>query len=239
MVAIKSFFSTFQQGLTQLVFPDVCVCCGREPLQQSRHVCSFCIEKRFEHPGNSNPQSTGDVILPDGVSMQFALWKFDKGGMLQNLMHHLKYERLTGIGRQLGKVLAQRVKNHPLVQSQSFTENFLLLPVPLHYLKFRRRGFNQAFSIAKGISRILPVPICDINTVGRKKYTQTQTGFSLQKRIKNMDDAFSVPHPEKISEKKIIIIDDVFTTGSTSFELAKTVINAGAKSAMIWTVAQA
>lgn len=239
MKRLKTFFATVKQGVTGIVFPDICICCGQEALQHGRHICPFCLEKRFEYPNVENTASTSDVILPDAVQMQYALWNFDKGGLLQNLMHHLKYERLTGIGYQLGKTLARRVKTNAFVQPDLLKHESLLIPVPLHYLKFRKRGFNQAFSIAKGIKDVLSIPICSIDTVRRIKYTQSQTGFSLQKRINNMDSAFSVAHPDRIREKKLIIVDDVFTTGATSFELAKTLKKTGASSIFIWTVAQA
>lgn len=239
MKELKTFFSTIKQGITGIVFPDICICCGQEALQHGHHICPFCLEKRFEYPNAKNTASTSDVILPNAVQMQYALWNFDKGGLLQNLMHHLKYERLTGIGHQLGKALARRVKSNTLVQPDVLKHESLLIPVPLHYLKFRKRGFNQAFSIAKGIKDVLSIPICSIDTVRRTKYTQSQTGFSLQKRIHNMSDAFSVAYPNRIKGKTLIIVDDVFTTGATSFELAQTLNEAGASSIFIWTVAQA
>ncbi len=158
---------------------------------------------------------------------------------MQRLLHELKYNCLVSIGRQLGKALARRVKKHPAVQKVLSGNNSLLIPVPLHYLKFRKRGFNQAFTIARGIDEVLDLPICKIDTVRRKKYTLSQTGFTLERRIKNMKNAFQISKPERVSGKTIIIVDDVFTTGSTAFELAKTLKKAGAEAIMIWTVAQA
>lgn len=239
MNRLAALWNQLSHGIGQVIFPDICVCCGQETLHRGHHICPFCLDKRFEYPEPVNSVRTSNAIVPDAVQMQFALWTFDKGGILQNLMHQLKYERLTGIGHQMGETLARRVEGHEIVQEALQEQEALLVPVPLHYLKFRRRGFNQAFSIARGIQNVLKIPICSINAVRRTKNTRSQTGFSLQKRIENMDDAFKVARPNQFKDKLLIIIDDVFTTGATSFELAQTLAQTGAAGIFIWTVAQA
>lgn len=203
------------------------------------HICTFCLHKRFEDANPNNSRSTGGVILPEMVEVQHALWKFDKGGVLQNLMHHLKYERLISVGIQLGGVLARRAVRHSLIEKLLDTGDPILVPVPLHYLKFRRRGFNQAFYVARGIEQVLDIPICAIDAVVRNRFTRSQTGFTLEQRIENMREAFRVRAPEVLRNKTVIIVDDVFTTGSTSFELARTIKEAGPEVIMIWTIAQA
>lgn len=236
---ILSAIKKFQGGLSNIVFPNVCLCCGRETIEKDKYLCSFCLTERFEDANLENKQTSSNVILPDGVILQHALWQFDKDGDLQKLLHALKYDRLTSIGQQLGSALAKRVNKHPRAHVLLDRNKALLVPVPLHYLKFKKRGFNQAFTIARGIKNILNLPICDINAVRRNKFTKSQTGFTLEKRIDNMKDAFRVSQPKQLENKMLIIVDDVFTTGSTSFELARTLKEAGASSIMIWTVAQA
>src|SRR5699024_4898760 len=100
-------------------------------------------------------------------------------------------------------------------------------------------GFNQAFSISRGIRDILDIPITSIKTVVRTKNTTSQTGLSLEKRQANVHNVFRVNDKTRLSGKTAIVIDDVFTTGATSFELAKTLSDAGASSVIIWTIAQA
>ena len=231
--------SNIQTGFSQIFFPNVCLVCGRQPTRRDQHICSFCLHNRFETAITDRRESSSGVILPDRVTMQQALWKFDKAGLGQKLIHHLKYERLTNVGRQLGSVLARRLNQKPVVQKLLSQHPSVLIPVPLHPLKLKRRGFNQSFYIAKGVQQVLAISICEDGTIIRQKNTKSQTGFSLQKRIDNMREAFCVKKPEEISAKTVIIVDDVFTTGATSFELAKTLIHAGAESAMIWTIAQA
>lgn len=203
------------------------------------HLCTFCLHKRFEDANPDNNRSAGGVILPEMVEVQHALWKFDKGGILQNLMHHLKYERLISVGTQLGGVLARRALQNPIIRTFLEKSDTILAPVPLHYLKFRKRGFNQTFHVARGIEQELDIPICSLDAVVRSRFTRSQTGFTLEQRIENMHEAFRVRTPEVFQAKTVIIVDDVFTTGSTSFELAKTIKEAGPEAIMIWTIAQA
>ncbi len=228
------------KGFTQIIFPNVCVCCGRENTQAQRQLCSFCLKDRFEDANPENERVSSDVLLPEGIFVQHALWQFDKGGDLQNLLHKLKYERLTTIGVDLGRKLGQRVSRHPLLVNLFKEHEAVVLPVPLHYLKRRYRGFNQAFKLAQGFQeQWQDMQICKIGDVVRTKNTRSQTGFSLEKRLKNMENAFTIKNSNAVRNKLVVIIDDVFTTGATTFELSQALKKAGAGPIIILTVAQA
>lgn len=230
----------FLEGLSSVAFPRVCICCGMESTEKEHNICSFCKEERFESANPHYLTSSSGVILPEGVIVQHALWLFDKGGLLQHLMHYLKYERLTVIGSELGRMLARSLMKHPELEDiLEYRKHILLVPVPLHYLKFRKRGFNQAFMIGKGMQEVLDVPICNLKSVIRKKNTRSQTGFTIEKRISNIKDAFRVRNPEVFRDKYLIIVDDVFTTGSTTFELTGSLRETGCRDIIIATVAQA
>src|SRR5699024_5323826 len=119
--------------------------------------------ERFQDANPYNAPASGDTLLPDGVVFQHALWQFDKGGDLQNLLHLLKYERLTAIGVDLGRKLGERIRVHPPLNKYLSENESVLLPVPLHPRKFRYRGFNQAFKIACGFQEVWPdLEICDV-----------------------------------------------------------------------------
>lgn len=227
------------QGLSGVAFPKVCVCCGLETTRLERDICSFCLEEQFEEIDSEGKLQTSDLLLPAGVYAQVALWQFDKGGHLQDLMHYLKYERLTQIGRQLGERIGRKLQHHTLVAPLLDPERAILVPVPLHYLKFRSRGFNQAFEIARGMQSVLSLPVCPIRSVVRRRHTRSQTGLKLEDRIDNIKRAFRVRDPELFEDKWTVVVDDVFTTGTTTFELANVLLSAGAKGAIIATVAQA
>ncbi|MFH5831558.1 ComF family protein [Halalkalibaculum sp. DA3122] len=237
-MGISNFIKT---GLAGIVFPNVCVCCGMEVTEQQRQICTFCLMERFEDANPENTDTSAAELLPDGVWAQHALWQFDKGGALQDLMHQLKYNHLKQIGVQLGERLGWRTLQHPGIAAmmEEYSSNSLLVPVPLHYIKFMQRGFNQAFTIAQGLQKKLDIPICGISDVVRQKNTRSQTGFDLEERNANMKDAFRVKNGEEIADKLSIVVDDVFTTGATSFELAGKLLEAGADGVIILTVAQA
>ncbi len=228
------------KNFKQIVFPNVCVCCGCENTHRERQICSFCLEDRFEDANPENKSVSSDSLLPAGVLIQHALWQFDKGGDLQNLLHQLKYERLTTVGIDLGRKLGYRVKNHPRIAHLIENHESLIVPVPLHYLKFRYRGFNQAFKLAQGFREVWSeLPICEVDDIIRTKNTRTQTGFTLQKRLRNMDNAFAVKNKTLFKNRLCVIVDDVFTTGATTFELAHTLRKVESGSVIILTIAQA
>lgn len=228
------------KGFTRIIFPNVCVCCGRENTQRQRQLCSFCLKDRFEDANPDNERVSSDALLPEGIVVQHALWQFDKGGDLQNLLHKLKYERLTTVGVDLGRKLGQRVAGHPLLVDLFEEHKTAILPVPLHYLKYRYRGFNQAFKLAQGFQEVWQdIPICKVKDVVRTKNTRSQTGFSLEKRLENMENAFKIKNNQAIKNRLVIIVDDVFTTGATTFELAQALKKEGAGPVVILTVAQA
>lgn len=235
-----SNFLHFANGFKRLVFPNVCVCCGREHTEDQRQICSFCLRDRFEDGNPENNNVSSDSLLPDGILIQHALWQFDKAGDLQNLLHQLKYERLTTVGCDLGRALGRRVQKHAGIVNLVDAHESVVVPVPLHYLKYRYRGFNQAFKLAQGFQEIWDeIPICGIDDIVRIKNTRSQTGFSLEKRLKNLQKAFKVKNNILINNRLCIIIDDVFTTGATTFELADTLKESGAGPVIILTVAQA
>ncbi len=173
--------------------------------------------------------------MPETISFQFALWNFDKGGFLQDLLHALKYNQLSGVGVDLGRTLGAALCDHNILNDDSW----LIVPVPLHQKRKKKRGYNQARKIAKGVCASTGCTLIDEQIVTRVKHTATQTGFSLEKRNKNIASAFAVKDLSGLSGAVCLIIDDVFTTGATTFELAGTLVKAGVRKIGIATVAQA
>lgn len=224
------------EGLGDLLFPSICFVCGGFLPKNADHICYDCISSQFEEANPDFKQSSSDTLLPEGISLQHALWKFDKGGYLQELLHAFKYHSLVGIGHDLGIALAHNVIENPHFK---LTENSVLVPVPLHPKKMRKRGYNQARLIAEGVHQIIQADICDPMSIARVKNTRTQTGFTLKKRRENIERAFRVEISNSIHGKDCIIVDDVFTTGATAFELSDTLLKAGANETMIITIAQA
>ncbi|MCC5904943.1 MAG: ComF family protein [Balneolaceae bacterium] len=168
------------------------------------------------------------------------MWYFDKGGYLQKLLHDLKYHHLKGVGVELGECLGRAFLNN---LDSSIREEFalvkpLLVPVPLYKSRQRKRGYNQARAMAEGVARVTSWPVSREGLIIRKKNTKTQTGLNSHERENNLSGAFEVTDSAELQDKFLILIDDVFTTGSTTFEVAKTVLNDEEKAGIL-TVAKA
>lgn len=134
---------------------------------------------------------------------------FTNEGLLQHLLHKLKYDGKKEIGTFLGKTLA-----HDLQQVKWSEKIDAIIPVPLHPKKEATRGFNQAEIIAEGMQEVLNIPVIT-DVLHRARYTESQTKKTREERLLNMKDAFEVKHREKITGKHLLLIDDVLTTGAT------------------------
>ena len=145
-----SGFTYIKKGILDVLFPHVCVLCGLRLSTKEQFVCTECIKMRFEAANPEMKAVSSNTLLPEGIVLQQALWKFDKGGYLQDLLHQLKYGRLTGVGEDLGIELAYSLQINPFFV---YDENMALLPVPLHPKKMRIRGYNQAFLLRKELAR--------------------------------------------------------------------------------------
>lgn len=233
-------FQEIARGIVNVAFPDICYICGRNLGKNEHTICIDCLTNRFPTADSSGEYSSAEMVLPDAVKSQTALWNFDKGGILQEALHQLKYERLTGIGKDFGKALGWHLKKHPVYSDKIMNNSqMVIVPVPLHHKKLSKRGYNQARCIAEGVKGVINTEIVPQKAVIRTKNTKTQTGFTLEQRRENLYGAFEAAQPSFIKNCLCLIVDDVFTTGATTFELAHTLIKAGARNTAIVTVAQA
>jgi ComF family protein len=211
--------------------------CKTRLYRWEKYLCEECLKYRYKDPNPDKHRTCEGILLPDTVYFQEALWKFDSGGTLQELLHHLKYQGLGAVGIRLGEQLGKKLTEHPGFQLwKEKNEIIEVTSVPLHPKKKRIRGYNQAHKIAIGVSRGSDTQLLPYNALSRTRYTETQTHFTHEERIKNMEGVF-VADSEHVNGKCMLIADDVFTTGATSYACAKALIKAGAKEVGIVTVA--
>jgi len=142
------------------------------------------------------------------VAYATSLLFFEKGGRYQTLIHQLKYHGKKQAGIFLGKLLG-----YSLLDS-NFDEADLIVSVPLHKTKLRRRGFNQSEIIARGISEITGKPLAK-NVLRRKINTKSQTLHKRYARWENVEGIFECINPDLIKHKHVLLVDDVITTGAT------------------------
>jgi ComF family protein len=196
------------KNIFDLFFPETCHGCGTPLYEHEKMLCDYC---KFNLPFTNFHKVVdneveqvfyGRVYIYQATS----LLHFSKHGSVQSLMHNLKYKNRPDIGIYLGKIAGKQLKNY-------YSEVDILMPVPLHKSKLKKRGYNQSEMIAKGISLITGIPIAD--NLQKVKATKTQTKKSREERYLNTLDSFQVVNPDFLSNKHILIVDDVLTTGAT------------------------
>ncbi len=162
-----------------------------------------------------------------------AFLRFRKTGVVQHLLHQLKYNNHPEIGVRLGKIYGNE-----LVDAGLGKEFDLIIPIPLHPSRKRRRGYNQSAKFAEGLSSTMQIP-WDESIAERIMRTTTQTRKTKIERWENVKDVFLIRHPEKIVNKRILLIDDVITTGATLEACGHHLINSGCSELSIACLAEA
>lgn len=224
------------QSYAEIAFPPTCACCGTSTNSEERFICSLCRTERFENVFDERKD-----ILPESVTFLNTMWYFDKGGYLQDLLHKLKYHHLRGVGLELGYLLGTHFLHRHSQDKLDRIYNMkpLIVPVPLHRSKKRKRGYNQARALGEGVAKSTGWDIIGPGFITRTKKTKTQTGLNLKQRSENLRGAFQIEDPEPLKDRLSVIVDDVFTTGATTFELAGTLQEVTGNRSGILTVARA
>ena len=195
----------------ELLYPRICVVCGQKLISGEQHICLSCLlhmPRTNYHLLDENPMEQlfyGRVP----VEKACAYFEFRKGSDYQKILHQLKYRGMKELGEYLGNRFGAE-----LIRSGRFPQVDLICPVPLHPKKERKRGYNQSYHIARGLSEALQVPV-DCTNLKREVFTSTQTRKSRFARWQNVDGIFTVPDPSLFDGKHLLLVDDVVTTGAT------------------------
>ena len=208
------FCESCRKGLTPIASP-FCSRCGLPFVSREgdNHVCSECLlEKKYFRRAR-------------------AFGVYD--GSLMEAIHLLKYGKKSSLSRPLSTLARETF-------FQFWDEGGidLLVSVPLHMKRLRERGFNQAHLLIRRWAKQEGIPF-DGLTLSRSRWTEPQTTLSRSERQKNIKGAFSLRHPEKIKGRKILLVDDVYTTGATVNECARVLMKAGAEFVDVLTLARA
>jgi ComF family protein len=202
---------TFYEDFLALVFPKTCCVCKRSLYDFENQICKICIAALPVTNYHLRPQNNDLVVKILGLTrpnLVMSFLRFTKQGVSQKLLHQLKYKNKPEIGIELGRIYGY------ILDQQGFKNSWdYVVPVPLHPLKQKRRGYNQSEQFALGLSEILGVPV--LNALQRNQFTETQTSKSRLERIKNVSEVFEVNKNVMIQSKKLLLVDDVMTTGAT------------------------
>ena len=228
-------FKSIAQDFLSLFFPLYCLGCSRSLVKGEDILCTGCLTqlpKTQYHTRIENPvlnKLSGRLPIRHG----WAFLKFQKGGMVQHLLHQLKYNNHPEIGERLGKAYGRE-----LAMAALGNEFDLIVPVPLHRSRLRHRGYNQSAHFAKGLSESLEVPWDESISI-RLQATATQTRKSRGERWENVRSVFSVGPQGLISNKRILLVDDVITTGATLEACGQHLFDSGCTSVSVACIAEA
>lgn len=208
--------------LSALFFPRICPVCGEAMGEGEELMCTRC---RFEIPltgysgQTDNPVAEkfwGHLPLAQAGSFFFYSEKSD----FRNLVHAFKYRGGWRLASGMGEWYGSALKEGGL-----YGDVDTIIPVPLHYLRLMRRGYNQSEYIARGISRALGIPV-DTRSVRRKVNNPSQTLSQADERWENVQGIFTVRRPEALQGRHILLVDDVLTTGATIISCAGAILAA-------------
>ncbi len=225
---------TIFEDFTSLFFPHYCLACQGPMVKGEDILCTSCLAdlpKTSYHLRNENPVKSRLLgRLP--LKYAWAFLKFRKNGMVQHLLHQLKYNNHPEVGVRLGQAYGLE-----LSQSGYMSEFDLIVPVPLHHSRKRQRGYNQSAQFAVGLSQALNIQ-WDESVSVRLHSTGTQTNRSKSDRWENVKDVFSLGG-NSIAGKRILLVDDVITTGATLEACGQHLISNGCRELSVACIAEA
>lgn len=199
------------ESLINLFFPKVCSGCSSFLLTNENVICTSCRHDipLTNHHLNPDNEAYKKFYGRIPVLHASALFYFHKKGIVQELIHNLKYKGHEEIGAILGEWYAEDLKTIPLLQTADE-----IIPVPLHQRKLRERGYNQVTAFGKSLSSSLKIDY-NASLLKRNVYSKTQSKKNLLGRTEGIETVFDISFTEKDHNKHFILIDDVITTGAT------------------------
>ncbi len=207
MISLKNIV----HSLEHVFFPHICAGCGTDILDASQLICLHCMERlpqtRFHMHANNPVEKIFWGRLP--LSSVSSHYYFSKDSLLQHLMHEFKYNGKKELGEFFGGQMGDA-----FLQSNRFRFIDALVPLPLFTRRERIRGFNQATVLCEGIASVMNLPVLK-KVIQRNKHTETQTHKGRIERWKNIEGKFTLTDGAAISNRHILLVDDVITTGAT------------------------
>jgi ComF family protein len=238
---LKQFFT----NLADILFPSKCITCDAVLNDKNLRFCDYCFAKinfiksplcnccGLPYFGNNESDHLCGNCINTKAHFFSARAAGQYDGVLLNAIHQFKYKEKTAIGKTLGKLMAEYEYS-----SLNIKEYSLIIPVPLHLNRLRERGFNQSAMLAKVLAKKFSIPL-DVTSLKRYIYTEPQISLGKKEREANVKGVFEVTNKKMVKGQKIIIVDDVYTTGNTVKECARVLMKNKAKQVAVLTLARA
>lgn len=219
--------------LINLIFPKLCFGCNSLLLNNEFIICSKCnhdMPFTLHHLLDNNDTTKkfyGIIPIEFGSSMLY----FHQNGIVQNLIHNLKYKNQQQIGSFLGKLYSEDLKSVTKIKTMSE-----IIPVPLHKKRLEERGYNQVTTFCEALSNELKIPLNN-SLLYRNYYSKTQTKKDKEARKEVSNALFDVHYTEKDHNKHFLLVDDVITSGATLEACARTLLKIPNTKVSIITIA--
>jgi ComF family protein len=228
-MVIKAWY----EALVHVFYPSLCYGCNNELVQGDQYICLQCQTEMGRTYFESIRDNPVEKLFWGRADIQCAASTFyyiDKTP-LQQIVHHIKYRQEKELGIHMGEIMG-------IHGSGLFTEckTDLCIPMPLHPKKEYKRGYNQASLLCEGIFKQTGIPYNEKALV-RNENTRTQTKKSRIERWKNVASVFDVIEPLVINDKHVVVVDDVITTGASTEACVNTLLQHGAKTVGIYSLA--
>jgi ComF family protein len=240
-----SLLKTACDAALNFVYPAVCQVCGKERATAREGyvggkcwsdlrflTAPFCERCGLPYEGSITHSFTCQNCLGVEFDFRFARSAMVANRMILQVIGSYKYNRAVWFEPFLGDLLTRQAA--PALAAQKWD---LIVPVPLHPLKEREREFNQAERLARHLGRALRIPM-NTRLVRRAKFTGTQTLLTRSQRALNVDGAFVPRAGKQLNGEKVILVDDVLTTGATTSACARALRECGAGDVCVWTLAR-
>jgi len=221
---LKQVFNT----MAEFISPLHCHICSKKINKNNYKYFFLCLDCYAEMPPPPSPDYVTNKLISNiskdnlAITNAFSLFSLHENFKFINLIHSLKYYGFRKIGTELGLELGKIIGNYDK------TDYNFVIPVPIHSARIRERGFNQSKIIAEGIGVEISTSVND-KIIKRNKYTETQTLLSADERMTNVANVFVAGSKKKlINKSRILLVDDVLTTGSTINSAANCLLDWGA-----------
>lgn len=213
---IRSGLRTLGAGLAGLVYPALCLGCERRLSEPTLALCPTCLR--------SLPRADAALVaaaLTDStIEHAVALWTFDPGGTVRRVQHALKYGGRPSLGVPLGRLVGRAFLEAGVLPD-------VVAPIPLSHVRRLERGYNQAAGLAEGVAEELGARV-EIDLLVRTRATQKQSKLSRARRRENVAGAFALRNGANVAGLRVLLVDDVLTTGATVDAAARVLAEVGA-----------
>lgn len=211
----------------ELLLPETCMICGGKLLMNEKYLCLLCqanLPLTYFWNQNRNPMADrfnegiqtaldqGWIRGPERYAYACSLFYYDDEDKYRHITHHIKYHGDIPAGVEFGRMLGMKIAG-----CQYLGDIDMIIPVPLHWRRKWKRGYNQAAAVARGVAELLDVTLNETVLI-RSRYTHTQTKVDVSQKGANVMGAFEVQlknHQTVMKARHILLIDDIFTTGAT------------------------